>query len=175
MGFTVRNHAHVPVSKRKHGTFAMITRRTTLSLLAASTAVLSTRPAWAMEPPIFTEGGIAAGGADPVAFYGLSEDDDPVIGSPAFALDWNGATWHFATAENRDRFDADPDAYAPAYGGYCAYAVARGDLVRSIPEAWSVVDGRLYLNFSRRIRRRWLRNLQEEIANGDANWPTILG
>ncbi|MEX3014805.1 YHS domain-containing (seleno)protein [Gymnodinialimonas hymeniacidonis] len=153
----------------------MITRRTTLSLLAASTAVLATRPAFAMEPPVYAEDGIAIDGADPVAFFSLAEDDDPVIGSAEHALEWNGATWHFASAENRALFEADPEAYAPAFGGYCAFAAARGYVASTVPEAWSVVDGRLFLNYSLRIRRRWLREIPDAIAQGDANWPALLG
>lgn len=153
----------------------MLTRRTTLSLLAASTTFVLTRPAIAMEPPVYAEEGIAIDGADPVAFFSLAEDDGPVIGSPEFALDWEGATWHFANAENRELFEADPEAYAPAFGGYCAFAASRGYVASTVPEAWSVIEGRLFLNFSVRIRRRWLREVPDAIEQGDANWPAILG
>ena len=153
----------------------MLTRRTTLSMLTASGAVLLAPPALAMEPPVYAEGGIAIDGADAVAFFSLAEDDDPVIGSAEHAFEWNGATWHFASAENQALFEANPEAYAPAYGGYCAFAAARGYVASTVPEAWSVVDGRLFLNYSLRIRRRWLRMLPDAIADGDANWPAILG
>ena len=155
----------------------MLTRRATLGLFATAVpaTLLSTRIAHAMEPNVFQEGGVAIRGADPVAYFSLDEDDDGIIGSPEFALDWNGATWHFASAENRATFEADPEAYAPAYGGYCAYAAARGYTATTVPDAWSIVDGRLFLNFSQRIRRRWLREIPEAIALGDANWPGILG
>ncbi|MEJ6389132.1 YHS domain-containing (seleno)protein [Gymnodinialimonas ulvae] len=105
----------------------------------------------------------------------MAEDDDPVIGLAEHALDWNGATWHFANDENRALFEATPGAYAPAYGGYCAFAAARGYVASTVSEAWSVVDGRLFLNYSRRIRRRWLNDLPDAIAEGDANWPVLLG
>ena len=155
----------------------MLSRRMTLGLLAAAApaALLATRPALAMEPPVYATDGVAIGGADPVAYFGLGEDDDPVIGSAEFATEWNGATWHFASADNRDTFIADPEAYAPAYGGYCAFAAARGYVAETIPEAWSVVDGRLFLNFNRRIRRRWLREIPDAIVTADGNWPALLG
>lgn len=153
----------------------MLTRRTTLSLLSASTTFMLARPAIAMEPPVYAEDGIAIDGADAVAFFSLAEDDGPVIGSPEFALDWDGATWHFATAENRDLFEANPEAYAPAFGGYCAFAASRGYVASTVPEAWSVIEGRLFLNYSVRIRRRWLREVPDAIEQGDANWPAILG
>ncbi len=153
----------------------MLTRRATLSLLAASTAIFASGGAFAMEPPVYVEGGIAIDGADAVAFFSLAEDDEPVIGSSEYALEWNGATWHFASAENLALFEADPEAYAPAFGGYCAFAASRGYVASTVPEAWSIVDGRLFLNYSLRIRRRWLRMLPEAIAEGDAIWPALLG
>lgn len=154
----------------------MLTRRKTLRLLAVSApaALLVTR-ARASDPAVFQPGGIAINGADPVAYFALAADEDPILGSPEFALDWNGATWHFANAENRAAFEADPEAYAPAFGGYCAFAAARGYVAETVPEAWSVVEGRLFLNYSLRIRRRWLRQIPDAIADGDANWPGILG
>lgn len=157
---------------RKKG-IPMLTRRMTLGLLAASTTLLATR-LHAMEPSVFQTETIAINGADPVAYFGLAEDADPIIGSAEHALDWNGATWHFATAENRAIFEADPEAYAPAFGGYCAYAASRGYVATTVPEAWSVRDGRLFLNFSTRVRRIWLRDVPNIIAAGDANWPGIL-
>ncbi|MEJ6395365.1 YHS domain-containing (seleno)protein [Gymnodinialimonas sp. 2305UL16-5] len=154
----------------------MLTRRTTLGLMAAAAPVafLATR-ASASEPEIFQSDGLAIGGADPVAYFDLAEDADPVIGSADHTLDWSGATWQFASAENRAAFEANPSAYAPAYGGYCAYAAARGTVASTVPEAWSVVDGRLFLNYSIRIRRRWLRELPEAITLGDENWPGLVG
>ena len=88
---------------------------------------------------------------------------------------WNGATWRFASADNKAAFDANPDAYAPQYGGYCAYAVANGYTAKTDPDAWSIVDGKLYLNYSRRVRTRWLEDVPGNIAKGDANWPSVLG
>lgn len=156
----------------------MFSRRTTLrfglGLFAASTTLLATR-AHAAEPQVFQDAGVAIRGADPVAFFGLGEDDAPVMGLAEHALDWNGATWHFASAENCARFEATPEAYAPAFGGYCAYAAARGYVATTVPEAWSVVEGRLFLNYSLRIRRRWLREIPDAIALGDANYPALLG
>jgi len=152
----------------------MLSRRTLLGLMAAS-PVLFAFPAMAREPEVYQSGGVAINGADAVAYFSLDEGADPVIGAPEFAHDWNGVTWHFANAANRDAFAATPEAYAPAFGGYCAFAASRGYVATTVPEAWSVVDGRLFLNFSLRVRRRWLRMLPDAIAQGDANWPAILG
>jgi YHS domain-containing protein len=109
-------------------------------------------------------------GYDPVAYF---TDDAPRRGDSAHALTWNGAVWHFASAANRDAFAADPAAYAPQYGGNCAWAVAEGYLAPIDPDAWAIVDGKLYLNANRRIQRRWERDIPGFIARADANWPGL--
>ena len=150
----------------------MITRRTALSLMAAvpAAAVLASR-ASAATPPIYAEDGIAIDGTDPVGYF---TEGRPVPGDAAITLDWNGATWRFASTETRAMFEANPDAYAPQYGGYCAFAVANGYTASTDPEAWTIHEDTLYLNFSRRIRRRWERDIPGNIAKGDANWPSVL-
>ena len=151
------------------------TRRHVL-MLAASLPVVATLAALApavraSKPSIYAEDGIAIDGTDAVAYF---TEGKPVAGSPEFSHDWMGATWHFSTAENRDLFAADPDAYAPQYGGYCAYAVSEGYTASTVPEAWKIVDGKLYLNFSRRIQRRWERDITGHIESANANWPSVL-
>ena len=84
-----------------------------------------------------------------------------------------GATWYFACAENRDRFAADPERYAPQYGGYCAWAVAHGYTAKIDPEAWKIVDGKLYLNYSKDVQADWAEDIPGNISKGDANWPKI--
>ncbi|SIS67363.1 hypothetical protein SAMN05421759_102256 [Roseivivax lentus] len=122
--------------------------------------------------PVYAEGGIAIDGTDPVAYF---TEGRPVPGDPAIALDWNGATWRFASVANRDAFAVDPEAYAPQFGGYCAWAVSEGYTASTVPEAWSIVDGKLYLNYSRRIQKRWERDVPGNISRGNVNWPTLLG
>ena len=89
-------------------------------------------------------------------------------------LRWNGATWHFASAENLARFRADPDAYLPQYGGYCAWAVSQGYTAKGDPLAWRIVGGKLYLNYDASIQRRWEADIPGHIAKGDQNWPVVL-
>jgi YHS domain-containing protein len=120
---------------------------------------------------VFTVDGVAIRGTDPVAYF---TEGRPVEGSADFAHDWSGATWHFASAENRDRFAADPEAYAPAYGGYCAWAVAaKGDLATTQPGNWAIVDGRLFLNFNDAVEAMWNEDVPGFIAEGDRRWPEI--
>ncbi|MFK7869088.1 MAG: YHS domain-containing (seleno)protein [Roseobacter sp.] len=123
------------------------------------------------KPTVYSNEGIAIDGTDAVAYFTLG---GPVAGDAALTHDWNGVTWQFSTAEHRDAFAADPAAYAPQYGGYCAWAVSEGYTASTVPKAWKIVDGKLYLNFSRRIQRRWERDIPARIASADANWPAVL-
>ncbi len=118
-----------------------------------------------------TEQGIAIGGYDPVAYF---TEGHPVAGSAGFELRWNGATWRFASAQSRARFEANPMAYAPAFGGYCAWAVSQNYLAPGDPLVWRIVDGRLYLNFNARAKALWEADLANAIARGHANWPAVL-
>ena len=148
------------------------TRRNLLTLFASLpvlAALASTVRAGT--PGIYADDGIAIDGTDAVAYFTQGK---PVAGSPHITHDWMGVTWRFASQENRAAFAANPEAYAPQYGGYCAYAVSEGYTASTVPEAWKIVDGKLYLNYSRGIQRRWERDIPGRIAAGDANWPGVL-
>ena len=140
----------------------------TLVLIAA---ILLSPVALAQKPSVFSDRDGAIRGYDPVAYF---DRKGPVKGSKQFSYPWQGATWYFASAENRDKFAAEPERYAPRYGGYCAYAVAQGDTADIDPSAWSIVDGKLYLNYSLRILERWKKDIPGYIRKGDANWPDVL-
>ncbi|MEL6901855.1 MAG: YHS domain-containing (seleno)protein [Cyanobacteria bacterium J06606_4] len=119
---------------------------------------------------IFVKDGIAISGADPVAYF---TDAAFVPGSSEFSHEWKGATWQFATAENRDRFAENPEQYAPQFGGYCAWAVGQNALAAIDPNAWSIVDDKLYLNANQRIQDRWSKDIPGNIALAETNWPTL--
>jgi YHS domain-containing protein len=119
----------------------------------------------------FAEDGIAIAGADPVAYFTAG---DYVPGTSDFTHEWNGVTWQFASAENRDTFAADPENYAPQYGGYCAWAVSEGYTAPVDPTAWKIVDGKLYLNYDANIQARWEKDIPGNIAEANANWPAVL-
>jgi YHS domain-containing protein len=145
-------------------------RRATLALLCLSLAAGT--PAIAGSPvnkSLF--GGVAIDGYDPVAYF---VDGKPVEGSKQWSHDWQGATWHFASPANRDRFAAEPGKYAPQYGGYCAWAVGHGYTAGIDPDAWTIHDGKLYLNYDLEIRSKWLQDVPGWIAAGDKNWPKLL-
>lgn len=163
---------HLLVRRTKPRTVKMMNRRKFLVTTAAALPVAAiVTPAFAAKPPVFQSGGVAINGYDPVAYF---TEGKPVEGSPEFTSDWDGAVLQFVSAENKALYDADPIAYAPAYGGYCAYAVSKGYTASTDPKAWSIYENRLFLNYSRSVRALWSLNKAERVASGDANWPSVL-
>ena len=140
---------------------------TTWMILFAATA------ARAADDPISTGlfSSTALSGYDAVAYF---EEGRPALGSRGHSFEWRGATWRFTSAERRDRFAESPERFAPAYGGYCAWAVAQGYTAKSDPTAWKIVDDRLYLNYSRAVQRQWEEDIPGNIRKADANWPGVL-
>ena len=114
--------------------------------------------------------GVAIKGYDAVAYFKQSQ---PVKGSAAFTYQWMNAAWWFASAENRDEFARNPAKYAPQYGGYCAYGLSRGYTAPIDPEAWSIVEGKLYLNYSKAVRKTWSEAIPRYIELADRNWPGL--
>ena len=131
---------------------------------------LAAAPAFAGPAVYSADGRVAIEGTDPVAYF---TEGRPVAGKPEFSHDWMGATWRFASAANRDAFAKAPAKYAPQYGGFCAWAVSNGYTAKSEPDAWKIVDGRLYLNYDRNIQGRWALDQSGNIKKADANWPGI--
>jgi hypothetical protein len=120
-----------------------------------------------VEPYFKSEEGLALEGYDPVAYF---TEGKPVEGLSEFEAEWGGARWRFATDRNREQFLGEPEKYAPQYGGYCSWAVSHGYTAKGDPEAWKVVDGKLYLNYDKEVRARWEREIPVLIQKGDENW-----
>lgn len=127
----------------------------------------------ATEDDIYTSrfGNAAASGYDVVAYFTAGK---PVEGSKKYTFEYKGADWRFSSEENLEKFKADPEAYAPQYGGYCAWAVANGKTASSDPDQWTIHDGKLYLNYNSKIQKKWLKDKEGFIVKGDANWPSVL-
>jgi len=120
---------------------------------------------------IYTVDGKAIAGYDPVAYF---TQNQAVKGSPEFTYDWNGSKWHFVSAENRDAFKKSPEKYAPQYGGYCAWGMSEGYKAKVDPvNAWTVRDGKLYLNYNKSIKAKWLPEIDTRIKKADAHWKTF--
>ncbi len=142
-------------------------RRLVIGLLAGALMALAAGPASAAGPVNKTLFGNAIDGYDPLAYHLLGE---PIEGSKKFTHEWMGATWRFISAAHLDLFAAEPERYAPAYGGYCAYGVSQGAKVGFNPDSWKIVDGQLYLNLNPSIQKRWEKDIAGHIAKADSNW-----
>lgn len=119
-----------------------------------------------------TRDGVAIKGYDPVAYF---TDKRPLKGIAEYEYAWRGAKWRFASAAHREEFRQDPERYAPRYGGYCAYAVSQAKTADIDPEAWTLFDGKLYLNLNKDVQRLWEKDLREYVRKADEYWPRISG
>lgn len=146
----------------------MFPRRAVLAFLCAA---LIPGMSFADKPMIHADHGLAIGGYDTVAYF---TDGQAVKGDSRYSVMWKGAVWLFASAEHRDMFEMNPRHYAPRFGGYCAYGMARGRAVSSSPEVWVIRDGRLYLVNNPGVAERWNQDPDHEIAEAVAHWPTAL-
>jgi hypothetical protein len=120
--------------------------------------------------PIDAPTAIALDGYDPVAYFVAGE---PTPGDAGHAFEWRGATWQFASEANRAAFAADPEKFAPQYGGYCSYAMAHGYIARGNPFQWAIVENKLYVNNNAFAMTLWDKDRPGHIVAGDANWPLI--
>jgi len=141
------------------------------SLLLAGFFLLFSSHSLALDPVYTSLFGKAIKGYDPVAYF---TEGQPVKGDGDFSLQWNGATWQFSSAENLQAFTDNPEQYAPQYGGYCAWAVSQGYTAKIDPDAWTIHDGKLYLNYSKSVRSQWAEDIPGNVKKGDANWPDLL-
>ncbi|MEP4892470.1 MAG: YHS domain-containing (seleno)protein [Aliiglaciecola sp.] len=110
-------------------------------------------------------------GYDTVAYF---TQNKAVKGNKQITYDWRGAQWHFSTEEHKAMFVANPEKFAPQYGGYCAYAMADGNLVGIDEEAFTIVNNKLYLNYSISVMEKWLENRDEYIRKADAQYPLVV-
>lgn len=146
-------------------------RQAFLGLAAVSGVTLLPSHAFAKKPSIYASGGFAIRGYDPVAYF---VSDKAMKGSEDFEYTHMDTVFRFANAENLELFKANPEKYTPQYGGYCAWAVSFGATASTQPTAWTIVDDKLYLNYSRSIRRQWLADQANRIELADQNWPAVL-
>jgi len=115
-----------------------------------------------------TSSGIALRGYDPVAYF---DGGSPVLGSDQFTFEWGDALWQFANAENKQRFAANPENYAPQFGSFCAFAVSKGFTADPTPEVWHIEDGKLYVFVDQKVRDEWVATIAEgSLHRSRENW-----
>ena len=144
--------------------------RTKINVLMGAMALLVafvSGPAFGMD---YTHSTPGISGYDPVAYF---TEGKPVRGNGYHVAEYKGVTYAFANKKNRKMFEANPEKYVPAYGGYCAYGVAVGKKFVADPTVWRIVDGTLYVNLDRDIQRTWEKDVPGNIKKADANWTEI--
>lgn len=149
-----------------------------IKVLLLSIGLLGT--AWGAEPINTLErsglwgykpSGVAIRGYDTVAYF---TEGKAIKGNPDINTSWRGASWHFASAKHRDLFIADPEQYAPQYGGYCAYGVAVDSLVKIEGDRWDIVDGKLYLNYDKKLQSKWRKAIPSYIKTANQKFNGLL-
>ena len=130
------------------------------------------RPARAVSAINVDSNDVAIRGYDPVAYF---TDGKAIKGSTNFEYVWQGAHWRFASDAHRDLFRADPERYAPRYGGYCSMGLAMGEYSDTDPEAWTIVNGKLYLNKAKWVRDIWRKGAKAYIVTSEINWKKNRG
>lgn len=126
--------------------------------------------AFAQKPEVFSQNNKAIKGYDPVAYF---SDSMPMMGLDQFKLGYEGANWYFSSQKNLDLFKSNPTNYMPQYGGYCAFGLAGGYKAPISPDAWAIVDNKLYLNYNKKVQEDWLADQAEMIKKADENWPKV--
>lgn len=142
------------------------------SIIAAGVlalALIST--VWAKSLVNVDRNGVALKGYDPVAYF---TDNKAVKGDAQFQSKAGGVTYFFASAGNKATFDANPIKYEPQFGGFCAWAVSRGYTAPIDPNAFQIVNGRLLLQYSLKVRKDFSADTEGNLAKADANWPSIV-
>jgi hypothetical protein len=126
----------------------------------------------AAQSEIFATDKGAINGYDAVSYFNQHK---PELGKKEFMFIWKDEAWYFASAENLETFKANPERYAPQFGGYCAYGMSRGYKAKTDPDAWTIVDGKLYLNYNMEVKKIWSEKQAELIEKANQNWPGVKG
>jgi hypothetical protein len=122
------------------------------------------------KPEIFTTADGAVNGYDVVAFF---KEQMPVKGDKKYSYEWKDATWAFSNADNLMDFKTDPEKYAPQYGGYCAFGTAAGHKAPTEVDTWTIVGDKLYFNYNKDVRVKWIADQKQLIEKADKNWEEV--
>jgi YHS domain-containing protein len=139
-------------------------------LLLAVFVALCLKGAVAQDIKYCSKEGVAIKGYDPVAYFLQHE---AMEGKDIFSVEWSGSTWKFISQVNLDSFKMAPQKYAPQYGGYCAYGMSQNHKAPTDPMAWTIVDGKLYLNYSPKVKQLWVTDTTAKIKAANQNWPAL--
>jgi len=117
---------------------------------------------------IFQEDGVAIKGYDVVAYF---RENRAIKGEETYSYKWADVKWLFSSQDHLNLFKSNPEQYLPQYGGYCAFGASEGYLAGTKPEAFTIYNDKLYLNFAKYVRKRWSEKIDAKIAKADRLWP----
>jgi YHS domain-containing protein len=132
--------------------------------------LLFTGSVFAQEKAVYEKNGVAINGYDPVAYF---KESNAVEGKEAFSYVWNETKWLFSSQENLDAFKANPAKFAPQFGGFCAFGVSENHKSPTDPNAWTIVDDKLYLNYNKKVKELWSKDIPTRIKKATDNWPLL--
>lgn len=132
--------------------------------------LLFTGSVFAQEKAIYEKNGLAINGYDPVAYF---TENKAVEGKDTFSFVWNETKWLFNSQENLDTFKVNPVKYAPQFGGFCAFGVSENHKSPTDPNAWTIVDDKLYLNYSKKVKELWSKDIPTRIKKANELWPSL--
>jgi YHS domain-containing protein len=139
-------------------------------LLSIILFALSIGHSGAQTTQYFNTSGVAIHGYDPVAYF---TENKPVEGMKQFAYSWQGTEWRFKSQQNLDAFKTNPEKYAPQFGGYCAYGVSEDHKSPTEPDAFTILNDKLYLNYNTKVKEMWIKDTKGRIEKAEMNWPAL--
>lgn len=139
-------------------------------IISATLLFITAFSANAQKNEVYAVDGKAIKGYDPVAFF---KESKPVKGADSLSCTYKDVQWLFSSKENLDAFKADPEKYAPQYGGFCAYGTAQGHKAPTQTETWTIVDGKLYFNYNMKVKQAWTKDQPALIEKADQQWPSV--
>jgi YHS domain-containing protein len=132
--------------------------------------LLFTGSVFAQQKAVYEKNGVAINGYDPVAYF---TESNAVEGKEAFSYVWNDTKWLFSSQGNLDTFKANPAKYAPQFGGFCAFGVSENHKSPTDPNAWTIVDDKLYLNYNKKVKELWSKDIPTRIKKANELWPML--
>ena len=130
-------------------------------------AILLSTAAFAQNTEYYSPDGVAIKGYDAVAYF---VQNIAVKGSDEFTVEWSGSKWMFDSQANLDSFKLAPEKYAPQYGGYCAYGASENHKAPTDPDAWTIVNHKLYFNYNSKVKEFWIKDTTARIRTADSLW-----
>ena len=146
-----------------------VTLKSSLAAIAVA-ATMATSAFAAGNDVNVTSTDLALRGVDPVSYF---TEGGPLDGQVNITAEHNGAIYRFVSEETKALFEADPEKYAPQYGGFCAFGLANGFKFDGDPDVWEIVDDKLYLNLSPAVQERWQEDIPGFIDSAEDQWDVV--